>query len=119
MENPLWCGDEFVVANDPPYYRAVLYGCKIHLKLPNELETSLKELPEPTSHQEKRSQEDMLVEVLDRVRELSRDIIDTISYQPGTQDRLLDLIERLAPRNVGATPGLEHFSHAGILPLSI
>ena len=34
MENPLWCGDEFVVANDPPYYRAVLYGCKNHLKLP-------------------------------------------------------------------------------------
>src|SRR5215216_5613719 len=34
MENPLWCGDEFVVANDSPYYRAVLYGCKNHLKLP-------------------------------------------------------------------------------------
>ena len=31
----------------------------------NELETSLKELPEPTSHQEKRSQGDMLIEVLD------------------------------------------------------
>ena len=54
----------------------------------NELETSLKELPEPTNHQEKRSQEDMLVEVLDRVRELSRDIADTLSNQPGTQDRL-------------------------------
>src|SRR5262245_40470593 len=34
MENPLWCGDEFVVANDSPYYRAVLHGCKNHLMLP-------------------------------------------------------------------------------------
>jgi len=35
MENPLWCGDECVVANDSPYYRTVLHGCKNHLKLPN------------------------------------------------------------------------------------
>src|SRR5262249_49198439 len=45
----------------------------------NELETKLNDLPEPTGHQEERSQKDMLVEVLDVVRRISRTIDDNIS----------------------------------------
>jgi hypothetical protein len=45
----------------------------------NELETKLKDLPEPTSHQEKRSEGDKLTEVLEVVRTLQRAMTDDIT----------------------------------------
>jgi hypothetical protein len=45
----------------------------------NELETLLKDLPAPTSHQEKRSEDDKLTEVLEIVRTLARAVTDDIT----------------------------------------
>src|SRR5262249_22543548 len=63
----------------------------------NELETALKNLPEPTSHQEKRTEDDKITEVLEVVRTLARTINDDISPRLSRQSRRLTRIEQLIP----------------------
>ena len=61
----------------------------------NELETGLQNLPAPTTHQETRSQSDMLVEVLNEVRRMARAITDDVTPQLNSQASRLELIERI------------------------
>jgi hypothetical protein len=84
-----------------------------------ELETALKDLPEPTSHTETRSSGDMLVEVLDEVRGISRMITGEITPRLDLQGKLIVSIADSTTSGMrgGARPGQSYGSDPSIVRL--